>query len=141
MDRRMFLGTFDPASNPDDQALVEGLRAHGYELGRNVIVESKSARSNPERLPDLATELVQLKVDVLVTTLTAPTLAAQAATKTTPIVMVGVADPVEAGLVVSLAHPGGNITGMSVNTGGGGIGSPSMMPSRFRPPPGGSPGT
>jgi len=88
-------------------------------------------------LPDLATELVQLKVDVLVTTLTAPTLAAQAATKTTPIVMVGVADPVEAGLVVSLAHPGGNITGMSVNTGGGGIGSPSMMPSRFRPPPGG----
>ncbi len=106
---------FDPASNPDDQALVEGLRAHGYELGRNVIVEFRSARSNPERLPDLAAELVQLKVDVLVTTLTAPTLAAQAATKTTPIVMVGVADPVEAGLVASLAHPGGNITGMSVN--------------------------
>jgi putative ABC transport system substrate-binding protein len=106
---------FDPASNPDDQALVEGLRTHGYELGRNVIVEFRSARSNPERLPDLATELVQLKVDVLVTTLTATTLAAQAATKTTPIVMVGVADPVEAGLVASLAHPGGNITGMSVN--------------------------
>jgi len=106
---------FDPASNPDDQALVEGLRAHGYELGRNVIIEFRSARSNPERLPDLATELVQLKVDVLVTTLTAPTLAAQAATKAIPIVMVGVADPVEAGLVVSLAHPGGNITGMSVN--------------------------
>ena len=56
---------FDPASNPDDQALVEGLRAHGYELGRNVIVEFRSARSNPERLPDLAAELVQLKVELV----------------------------------------------------------------------------
>jgi putative tryptophan/tyrosine transport system substrate-binding protein len=107
--------TFDPASNPDDRALVEGLRAHGYALGRHYSLEVRSARSNPGQLPALAAELVRLKVDVLVTTLTAPTLAAQAATKTIPIVMVGVADPVEAGLIVSLAHPGGNITGMSVN--------------------------
>ena len=107
--------TFDPASNPDDRALVEGLRANGYVLGRHYSLEVRSARSNPGQLPELAAELVRLKVDVLVTTLTAPTLAAQAATKTIPIVMVGVADPVEAGLIVSLAHPGGNITGMSVN--------------------------
>jgi putative ABC transport system substrate-binding protein len=107
--------SFDPSSNPDDQALVEGLRAHGYQVGRNVTLEFRSARSHPERLPDLAAELVRLKVDVLVTTLTTPTLAAQAVTRTIPIVMVGVADPVEAGLVLSLAHPGGNITGTSVN--------------------------
>ena len=107
--------TFDEASNPDDRAFVEGLRANGYELGRNVTLEFRSAGGNPERLADLAVELVQLKVDVLVTSLTGPTLAAQAATKTTPIVMFGVPDPVGAGIVASLAHPGGNITGMSVN--------------------------
>ncbi len=107
--------TFDPASNPDDHALVEGLRAHGYELGRNFTLEFRSANSNPARLSDLAAELVRLKVDVLVTSLTGPTLAAQEATKTIPIVMVGVPDPVGAGIIVSLAHPGGNITGVSVN--------------------------
>ncbi len=107
--------TFDPALNADDRALVEGFRANGYELGRHYSLEVRSARSNPTRLPELAAELVRLKVDVLVTTLTGPTLAAQAATKTIPIVMVGVADPVEAGLIASLAHPGGNITGISVN--------------------------
>jgi len=106
---------FDPELNSDDRALVEGLRANGYELGRHYSLEVRSARSNPARLPELAAELVQLKVDILVTTLTGPTLAAQAATKTIPIVMVGVADPVEAGLIVGLAHPGGNITGLSVN--------------------------
>ena len=107
--------TFDPELNTDDRALVEGLRANGYELGRHYSLEVRSARGNPARLPELAAELVRLKVDVLVTTLTGPTLAAQAATKTIPIVMVGVADPVEAGLIASLAHPGGNITGISVN--------------------------
>jgi putative ABC transport system substrate-binding protein len=106
---------FDPSSNPVDRALVDGLRAQGYEPGRNIIFEFRSAEGNPERLPALAAELVQLKVDVLVTSPTAPTLAAQAATKTIPIVMVGVADPVDAGIVASLARPGGNITGVSVN--------------------------
>lgn len=106
---------FDPDSNPVDRALVDGLRAQGYEPGRNIIFEFRSAEGRPERLPGLAAELVQLKVDVLVTNPTAPTLAAQGATKTIPIVMVGVADPVGAGIVASLAHPGGNITGVSVN--------------------------
>ena len=106
---------FDPGSNPVDRALVDGLRAQGYEPGCNIIFEFRSAEGHPERLSDLAAELVQLKVDVLVTSPTAPTLAAQGATKTIPIVMVGVADPVGAGIVASLAYPGGNITGVSVN--------------------------
>ena len=106
---------FDPASNPIDRALVDGLRAHGYELGRNIKLEFRSAQGNPERLPELAAELVRLKVDVLVTRQTAATLAAREATRTIPIVMVGVADPVAIGLIASLARPGGNITGMSVN--------------------------
>ncbi|MDO8476403.1 MAG: ABC transporter substrate-binding protein [Candidatus Rokubacteria bacterium] len=106
---------FDPVSNPVDRALVEGLRANWYEPGRNYTLEIRSAQGNPERLPELAAELVRLKVDVLVTLGTAPTLAAREATKTIPIVMVGVGDPVAVGIVASLAHPGGNITGLSVN--------------------------
>ena len=65
--------TFEPASNPVDRALVDGLRASGYELGRNVTIEFRSAQGNPERLPELAAELVRLKVDILVTLLTAAT--------------------------------------------------------------------
>jgi putative ABC transport system substrate-binding protein len=106
---------FDPASNPVDRALLDGLRAHGYELGRNIMLEFRSAQGNPERLPELAAELVRLKVDVLVTPLTAATLAARDATQTIPIVMIGVADAVAVGIVASLARPGGNITGVSVN--------------------------
>lgn len=107
--------TFEPASNPVDRALVDGLRASGYELGRNVTIEFRSAQGNPERLPELAAELVRLKVDILVTVGTGPTLAAREATQTIPIVVVGFADLVAAGIVASLARPGGNITGVSVN--------------------------
>jgi putative ABC transport system substrate-binding protein len=106
---------FDPASNPVDRALVDGLRSHGYELGRHIMLEFRSAQGNPERLPELAAELVRLKVDVLVTRQTAATLAAREATRTIPIVMLGVADPVAIGIIASLARPGGNITGLSVN--------------------------
>lgn len=107
--------TFEPASNLVDRALVDGLRASGYELGRNVTIEFRSAQGNPERLPELAAELVRLKVDILVTLLTAPTLAAREATQTIPIVMVGTYDPVDVGIVASLARPGGNVTGLGVN--------------------------
>jgi putative ABC transport system substrate-binding protein len=106
---------FDPAANPIDRALVEGLREHGYALGRNLAIEFRSPREHPERLPQLAAELVALKVDVLVTFVTNPTLAAKEATKTIPIVMVGTADPVTTGVVASLARPGGNITGLGYN--------------------------
>ncbi len=107
--------TFDPGSDASDRALVDGLRARGYEPGRHIIFQFRSAEGHPDRLPGLAAELVRLNVDVLVTRATAPTLAAQAATNTIPIVMIGVADPVGAGMVATLARPGGNITGVAVN--------------------------
>jgi len=106
---------FDPASDPIHRALLAGLTAHGYELGRNLLIEYRSADGNPERLPALAAELVQLKVDVMVTANTLALLAAQEETRTVPIVMFNVADPVETRIVESLRRPGGNITGLSYN--------------------------
>ncbi len=107
--------SFDPDSDSVHRALLDGLRAHGYELGRNFMLEFRSARGNPERLAELAAELVRLKVDLLIPVFTQPTLAAREATKTIPIVMLGATDPVATGVVASLARPGGNITGVSVN--------------------------
>ena len=106
--------TFDPVNNPFDRAFVEGLREHGYVIGRNVTIEFRSA-DNPEALSRLAAELVALNVDVLVSNATNPTLAAKDATKTIPIVMVGASDPDKTGIVASLARPGGNVTGLAVN--------------------------
>jgi putative ABC transport system substrate-binding protein len=96
-------------------AFRQGLSDLGYVEDRNVVIEYRSAEGKSERLPALAAELVALKVDVIVThggTLAA--LAAQQATKTLPIVVVSVGDPVTSGLVASLARPGGNITGLSL---------------------------
>jgi putative tryptophan/tyrosine transport system substrate-binding protein len=91
-------------------AFRQGLRDLGYIEGKNFVIESRWAE-NLDRLPPLAVELVQLKVDIIVTASTPPTLAAQKATKTIPIVVAHMSDPVEAGLVASLARPGGNVTG------------------------------
>jgi putative tryptophan/tyrosine transport system substrate-binding protein len=91
----------------------EGLRQLGYVEGRNLALEVRSAEGNSERLPGLATELVRLKVDVIVAGSSDAIRAAQDATKTIPIVMVVASDPVGAGFVGSLARPGGNITGFS----------------------------
>jgi putative ABC transport system substrate-binding protein len=114
-----FLGgvapTFDPAANPDQREFVEGLRELGYTLGRDVVVEYKSAPGDPKVWLQLAAELVSSKPDMLVTQFYGQTLAAAKATKTIPIVMVGVADAVDTGLVASLARPGGNITGLAIN--------------------------
>jgi putative ABC transport system substrate-binding protein len=107
--------SFDPDSDSVHRALLDGLHAHGYELGRNFMLEFRSARGNPERLAELAAELVRLKVDLLIPVFTQPTLAAREATKTIPIVMLGATDPVATGVVASLARPGGNITGVSIN--------------------------
>jgi putative ABC transport system substrate-binding protein len=107
---------FNPTSNPTDQEFVEGLREHGYVVGQNLAIEFRSANSRPETMPALAAELVALRVDVMVTQATAPTLAAKQATSTIPIVMFGVADPVKVGIVSSLARPGGNVTGLAVNS-------------------------
>jgi putative tryptophan/tyrosine transport system substrate-binding protein len=107
--------SFDPAKNAWDGAFTEGLREHGYVIGRNVVIEHRSAAGQPERLPLLAAELVALKVDIIVASPTAAALAAKDATRTIPIVMVGAADPVRTGVITSLAHPGGNVTGLAVN--------------------------
>lgn len=95
------------------EALKTGLRELGYVEGRNLVIESRWAEGKYERLPDLAAELVRLKVDVLVTYSTPGTRAAKQATTTIPIVMATVGEAVATGLVPSLARPGGNITGVS----------------------------
>ena len=95
------------------EALRYGLRELGYVEGRNVAIESRWAEGKYERLPALAAELVGLKVDVIVTAAVPGIRAAKEATKTIPIVMAVVVDPVATGLVASLARPGGNITGLS----------------------------
>ena len=93
--------------------LRQGLRELGYIEGKTIFIEDRYAEAKLDRLSDLAAELVRLKVDVIVTAGTPGVLAAQKATKTIPIVFVGVGDPVATGLVASLARPGGNVTGLS----------------------------
>ncbi len=95
------------------QAFYQRLRDLGYVEGQNIIIEWRWAEGKLDRLPDLAAELVQLNVDLIVATAPAPVLAAKNATRTIPIVMVFTPDPVQLGLVASLARPEGNITGLS----------------------------
>jgi putative tryptophan/tyrosine transport system substrate-binding protein len=96
------------------EAFRQGLRDLGYVEGKNMIIEWRYAEAKPERLPALAAELVELKVDVIVTGgEAAATRPAKEATSTIPIVMAQDADPVGTGFVMSLARPGGNITGLS----------------------------
>ncbi len=105
--------TFAPESLPNHKALMQGLQEHGYIVGQNMLIEIRGAAGKQERLPELAAELVRLRVDILVTPGTLTTLAAKRATTALPIVMVGVGDPVGTGFAASLARPGGNITGLS----------------------------
>ena len=91
----------------------QGMRELGYIEGKNLLIEWRSAEGKPERLAELAAELVNLNVDVIVTGGTAPAPVAQKATTTIPIVFGGAADPIGQGLVKSLARPGGNMTGLS----------------------------
>jgi putative ABC transport system substrate-binding protein len=96
-----------------DESFRQGLRELGYVEGKNIVIDYRFAEGKFDRLPDLAAELVELKVDVIVAQVTQASLAAKGATKTIPIVMQGVSDPVGTGLVASLARPGANITGTS----------------------------
>jgi putative ABC transport system substrate-binding protein len=102
-----------PESDPPLEAFQQGLRDLGYVEGQNLRIEYRYAEEKPERLPALAAELVLLQVAVLVAVTSAATQAAQHATRTIPIVMTNSSDPVRLGFVVSLARPGGNITGLS----------------------------
>jgi ABC-type uncharacterized transport system substrate-binding protein len=99
----------------DLNVLRQGLRDLGWIEGRTVIIESRFAGDQAEKLSALAMELVQIPVEVLLTVATAATRAAKNATSTIPIVMYPVGDPVRAGFVASLARPGGNITGVALN--------------------------
>src|SRR5215467_9791612 len=107
----LYIGTADGESFKKE--LREGLRELGYAEGQNIAFEFRSAEGNLDRLPDLAAELVRLKVDAIVALYVPPSLAAKHATKDIPIVVI-VGDPVETGIVPSLARPGGNITGVSL---------------------------
>ena len=99
------------------EAFEAGLREKGYPLGREVVIEYRSADGHSDQLPILAAELVRLDVDVIVTGVNPNTLAAKHATGTTPIVMASSFFPVEDGLVASLARPGGNVTGLTQEAG------------------------
>jgi putative tryptophan/tyrosine transport system substrate-binding protein len=101
------------AEHPFLEALRQGLRDLGYVEGQNLVIEQRYAEGGEERLPDLAADLVQRQVEVIVAGGSAAIRAAQHATHTIPIVMALSADPVARGFVASLAHPGGNITGVS----------------------------
>jgi putative tryptophan/tyrosine transport system substrate-binding protein len=98
---------------PNVEAFRQGLQDRGYTEGKNILVEYRYAEGQLDRVPSLVAELVQLKVDVLVSGNFATIRAAKQATKTIPIVIVTAQDPVAAGLVDSLARPGGNITGLT----------------------------
>jgi putative tryptophan/tyrosine transport system substrate-binding protein len=104
------------ANNPGPtvDAFRRGLRDLGYIEGKNILVEHRYAGGKLERVPDFVTELVQLKVDVLVVVSTTAIRAAKQATKAIPIVMVTTQDPVAAGLIDGLARPGGNVTGLTL---------------------------
>ena len=95
------------------EAFRQGLRDLGYVEGKNIVIEWRDAKGNPDRLPEVATELVRLKVDVLVSPGPIVSRALKEATSTIPIVMAQDTDPVGSGFVASLARPGGNITGLA----------------------------
>jgi putative tryptophan/tyrosine transport system substrate-binding protein len=109
-----FLGATSPSiESTRIEAFRQGMRELGYVEGKNIAIEWRWAEGKFDRLPDLATELVRLGVDVIVTGGSTSSGAAKRVTTTIPIVMAQVNDPVGSGVVASLAHPGGNITGLS----------------------------
>ena len=116
--RKIFrIGFLDTSTASGSAVLVEAFRQElsklGWIEGKNIAIEYRFAEQKNERLPELAADLVRLKVDLIVVAGTPPALAAKRATTTIPIVMANAGDPVGAGLVASLARPGGNVTGLS----------------------------
>jgi putative ABC transport system substrate-binding protein len=109
-----FLSPFSASvAAPWHEAFRQGLRELGWTEGQNITVEYRYANGNNDRLPELAAELVRLKVDVIVASVGTDAAIAKSATTSIPIVMASGGDPVAGGLVVSLAQPGGNITGLT----------------------------
>jgi putative tryptophan/tyrosine transport system substrate-binding protein len=110
-----YLSNNDPATeSARSEAFRAGLRELGYIEGQSIAIEYRYTEGKVDRLPDLAAELVRLKVDIIVVGGNSPIRAAKNATETIPIVMTGIGpDPVEAGFIESLARPGGNVTGLT----------------------------
>src|SRR5262249_7764921 len=111
----VLLVNFSTESN-EAKAFRQGVRDAGYAEGRDVTIDWRSANGDYDRVPGLAADLARSNVEVIVADSTLATQAVKHATSTIPIVMALVADPVGSGLVASLAHPGGNITGLSMMT-------------------------
>jgi putative tryptophan/tyrosine transport system substrate-binding protein len=112
-----FLGTTTPAAQrPWIAAFVQRLHECGWIDGRTLVIEYRWAEGRPARVAEIAAEFVRLQVDVMVTYGTVPVIASQQMTSVIPIVSAGMVDPVGAGLVASLAQPGGNVTGLSVHS-------------------------
>lgn len=113
--RIAYLGATGNTQNPgaNFEALRRGLEELGYKDGKNIILDFRSAEGNLERAPSLVSELLQLKIDVLVVGYLVGIRAAKKATTTIPIVMVSQEDPIKIGLIDNLAHPGGNLTGVA----------------------------
>jgi len=107
----LYLGA--PHSNANFDVFFQGLRELGYVDGKNILIEYRYAEGKENRLPELATELVRMKLDAIFTAGTPALFALKQATKTIPIVFFSTSDPIGTGVVASLAHPGGNITGIS----------------------------
>ena len=111
------IGILETTSQTLNAANVEafklGLKELGYGEGRNLAIEYRSADGRAERFPDLASELVRLNVDLIVTRGTPAALAAKNATNTIPVVMAAIGEPVNTTVIATLAHPGGNVTGLS----------------------------
>jgi putative tryptophan/tyrosine transport system substrate-binding protein len=105
--------TSPPLNTANFDAFRQGLQDLGYVEGKNLVIEYRSAEGRSERFPTLATELVNLKVDLILTRGTPATLAAKKVTGTIPVVMAASGDPIGGGIVTSLARPGGNVTGLS----------------------------
>jgi len=107
-----YLSAFTPsAGGPLLNAFRHGLREFGYVEGQNIYIDYRWADGRPERFPALASELVKLKEDVIVTQSNAGAASLQQATRSIPVIVVAMGDPVASGFVTSFARPGGNITG------------------------------
>jgi len=135
--RKYRIGLLEAGAAAANQHFVDaferGLRERGYVDGNNVIVDVRWGEGKAERFPELLKDLVRLKPDVVVVASTLGAVAAKNVVTTTPVVMVAVSDPVAANLVASLAHPGGNMTGISREFGEGLIGKALQMLKQVAP--------
>src|SRR5215470_7786773 len=110
----VFFASNPTATTRNLEAFTQGLRERGYVEGQNIVLERRYGEARAERMAEVAAELVRMKVDVIVATTDQPISAVKRQTRSIPIVMVNSIDPVGTGFVASLAHPGGNITGVSM---------------------------